>query len=372
MTSETEVFTIGVEEEFQIIDPETYALSSDVERILPRANVTLGETVKYELMLSQIEVATPICHTLGDVEAALTRQRNALVEAARQEGKLIAAASTHPFSPWYEQRVTPKLRYQQLISDYGQLIQEQVIFGCHVHVGLNDQELAIDVMNRARNWLPLLLGLSANSPFWHGADTRYASFRTGLWWTSPFAGPPPFFASRRAHDELIRSMVNTGSIEDMSRIYWDIRLPEHYKTIEFRVMDVCMTIDETLMIAGLIRALVRTCYEQAQQGQSVPEVSTELLKVATWHSARYGLENTLIDVTEERPVPSGDLIERFLTFLRPALEYHGDWVQVSQQVALTLARGNGATRQRAVFERTKKFEDVVQYIVDETNESRVP
>lgn len=372
MSRNADVFTIGVEEEFQIINPQTYALDAGVEHILPRARETLGDAVQYELILSQVEVATPICRTLTDVQRALVHQRHVLIEAAEQAGRKIAAAGTHPFSPWYEQSITPKERYQFLVRDFQRLIREQVIFGCHVHIGLSDGEIALDVMNRARLWLSPLLALSANSPFLDGEDTRYASFRTGLWWTSPLAGPPPFFSSRNDHDTFIRTLVSSKSVEDVSRIYWDIRLPERYETIEFRVMDVCMTVDETLMLAGLIRALVRACSDAARRNIPVPDVRAELLRVANWRAARYGLEEELVDVLAERTLPAHDLIESFLTFLRPALEAEGDWERISNLVARTLSSGNGAMRQRALFQQTGSMQDVVQYIIDETARGSEP
>lgn len=366
MSREADSFTIGIEEEFQIVNPQTYALDASVEHILPRAREILGDAVQYELILSQIEVATPICQTLDEARTALVRQRRALIESAAQAGCKIAAAGTHPFSRWYEQPITPKERYRLLVNDFQRLIKEQVIFGCHVHIGLSDRETALEIMNRARLWLSPLLALSANSPFADGADTRYASFRTGLWWTSPLSGPPPFFSSRSDHDAFIQALVTTRSVEDASRIYWDIRLPERYATIEFRIMDVCMTIDEALMMAGLIRALVRSCHEASSQHAPVPEVRAELLRVANWRAARYGLEADLLDVLEARTVPAPELIERFLAFLRPALEIEGDWERVANLVASVLSQGNGAMRQRAVFQQAGSIENVVQYIIDET------
>jgi carboxylate-amine ligase len=372
MSRTANVFTIGVEEEFQIIDPQTYALDAGVEHILPRARETLGDAVQYELILSQIEAATPICYTLADVQLALARQRQVLISAAEQAGRRIAAAGTHPFSSWHEQPITPKERYKDLVHDFQRLIKEQVIFGCHVHIGLSDGEIALDVMNRARLWLSPLLALSANSPFLESADTQYASFRTGLWWTSPLSGPPPFFSSKTDHDTFVQALVTTKSVEDASRIYWDIRLPERYGTIEFRVMDVCMTVDETLMIAGLIRALVRACYEASRQNIPVPDVRAELLRVANWRAARYGLEDELVDVLAERTVPARELVEHFLSFLRPALESEGDWERISSLVARTLDQGNGAMRQRALFQQTGNIRDVVQYIIDETARGSQP
>ncbi len=372
MARNTDVFTVGVEEEFQIIDPQTYSLDAGVEHILPRARETLGDAVQYELILSQVEVATPICRNLTEVQTALTYQRNVLIDAAEQAGRKIAAAGTHPFSPWYEQPITPKERYQFLVRDFQRLIKEQVIFGCHVHIGLSDGEIALEVMNRARLWLSPLLALSANSPFLDGTDTRYASFRTSLWWTSPLSGPPPFFSSRKDHDAFIQALVTSKGVEDTSRIYWDIRLPERYETIEFRVMDVCMTVDETLMLAGLIRALVRACSDEARRNVPVPDVRAELLRVANWRAARYGLEEDLVDVLAERTLPAHDLIENFLAFLRPALEAEGDWEHISRLVARTLHNGNGAMRQRALFQQTGSMQDVVQYIIDETAKGSEP
>ncbi|HEX7734747.1 MAG TPA: glutamate--cysteine ligase [Ktedonobacteraceae bacterium] len=366
MSRNADVFSIGVEEEFQIIDPQTYALDAGVEHILPQAREMLGDAVQYELILSQVEVATPICHTLAEVQTALIRQRHALIDAAEQAGKRIAAAGTHPFSPWYDQPITPKERYQVLVKDFQRLIKEQIIFGCHVHVGVSDGEIALEVMNRARLWLAPLLALSANSPFLDGADTQYASFRTGLWWTSPLSGPPPFFSSRSDHDAFVQSLVNSRGIEDITRVYWDIRLPERYETIEFRVMDVCMTVDEALMLAGLIRALVRTCCDEVYRNAPVPNVRAELLRVANWRAARYGLEEELVDVIAGHTLPAHDLIERFLDFLRPALEAEGDWGHISRLLAQTLSHGNGAMRQRALFQQTGSIQDVVQYVIDET------
>jgi glutamate---cysteine ligase / carboxylate-amine ligase len=366
MSQDAEVFTIGVEEEFQIVDPQTYRLSPDAEHILPRAREMLGDAIQYELILSQIEIATPVCRTLEEVRVALSYLRSRLIHAAQQVGKRIAAAGTHPFSPWHEQVITPKERYLDLVREYQRLIKEQIIFGCHVHIGLNNRETALQVMNHARIWLSPLLALSASSPFQDGVDTKYASYRTGLWWSSPLAGPPPFFSSLCEHDAFIQALVMTKSVEDITRIYWDIRVPERYDTIEFRVMDACMTIDETLMITGLIRALVRTCYEAILQKRSAPQVRAELLRIANWRAARYGLEGELIDVVGEYSIPASELLERFLTFLRPALEAEGDWELVSRLVKRTLQQGNGAARQREIFQSTQRIEDVVDYIISET------
>jgi carboxylate-amine ligase len=366
MSSQTEEFTIGVEEEYQIINPVTRELSSRVEHILPKAQKALGEEVQPEAQRSQIEIGTPICRTLADVRSELVRLRREVIAAAQKDGNKIAAAGTHPFSHWDEQKLTPKERYQGLMRDYQQLTRELVIFGCHVHVGISDRELAIRVMNRARVWLSPLLALAASSPFWLGTDTGYASYRTEIWSRWPLSGPPLMFESLTEYKALVQALVETKTVEEATKIYWDVRLSERFPTIEFRVTDVCQTVDEAVMVAGLVRALARTCYDQAMRDEPFPAVRHELIRAALWRAARYGLEENLIDVDVMKAVPARELVESFLTFVRPALEEYGEWDEVSSLVRETMQRGTGATRQREVYKRSGRLEDVVDLIVQET------
>jgi carboxylate-amine ligase len=366
MSPNVEPFTIGVEEEYQIIDPVTRELSSDAETVLHEAQKTLGDDVQLEIHLSQIEVTTPICQTLADVSASLAHLRREVIAAAATQNKQIAAAASHPFSHWTKQQVTPYKRYSSLEDEYQQLAREQSIFGCHVHVGLSDREISLQVMNHMRPWLPLLLALSSNSPFWWGVDTGYASFRTEMWARWPFSGPPPFFASLADYRSLVASLVSSGSVAEATKIYWDMRLSERFSTIEVRVMDIFMTIEDAVMVAGLIRALVRTCYEQVLQGQLSRHIRHELLRAANWHAARYGLSDQLIDPFNERPQSAGEMLQQFLLFLRPALEAHNDWEEVSAHVQRTLRDGTGAERQRAIYQRTGDLHAVVDFVVAET------
>ncbi|HVF87584.1 MAG TPA: carboxylate-amine ligase [Pyrinomonadaceae bacterium] len=366
MSLQQETFTLGVEEEYQIIHPETRELRSRAGRILPKAQQAVGDEVQSELYLSQIEIGTPVCQTIADVRAELVRLRRELITAAERDGSRIAAAGTHPFSHWEDQKLTPKERYFGIAEEYAQLAREQLIFGCHVHVGVGDREVAIQIMNRARVWLAPLLALAANSPFWLGEDTAYASFRTEIWRRWPMSGTPQIFTSRAEYDRLVESLVATGSVSDGTKIYWDVRPSARFETLEFRVTDVCLTIDEAVMIAGLARALVRTCYEQAVRNQPLPAVRQELLRAAKWRAARYGLDADLVDVEAGRAAPAGELIEKLLAFLRPALEEHGEWDEVSSLVRETIERGTGATRQRGAFARSGRLEDVVDLILAET------
>lgn len=258
------------------------------------------------------------------------------------------------------------LAYQGLMRDYQQLTRELIICGCHVHVGISDPDMAIRVMNRARVWLAPMLALTANSPFWLGTDTGYASYRTEIWGRWPISGPPLIFESQADYEALVEALIATGSVEEATKIYWDVRLSERFPTVEFRVTDVCMTMDEAVMVAGLTRALARTCYEQASKGEPFPAARHEIIRAAHWRAARYGLDTELIDVGEQRAVPARLLVEKFLAFVRPSLEEYGDWDEVSSIVRETMQRGIGATRQREAYKRAGRLEDVVDLIVAET------
>ena len=367
MPVEKEDYTLGVEEEYQVIDPETRALCPGAEDVLRRARRTLGEDrVVPELRASQLEVVTPVCRTLSEVRGELLRLRWGVIRAAEEAGVRIAAASTHPFSHWQDQPITAGERYEKILDRERRMAEEQVVFGFHVHVGLSDREAAVQTMNRARLWLAPLLALSANSPFWMGEDTGYASYRTQIWGWLPTAGPPGPFSSLAEHDALVESLVATGGAMEANQIYWDMRLPQKLETVEIRVCDVCSSIDEAVMLAGLCRALVRTCHKGAEEEKPYPEVRPEILRAAHWVASRYGLGADLVDVEAGHLAPAKEVIEKLLAFTRPALEEHGDWTEVSVLVGDTLKRGNGAVRQCQVYERSGKLGDVVDALIEDT------
>jgi carboxylate-amine ligase len=368
MPTHPTAFTIGVEEEYQIIDPITRALSSSAEYLVPQLQSSLGERVQFEIHLAQIEVATAVCQSLADLRQELSLLRNSVITTAEQAGLQISSAGTHPFSTWHEQQFTPQPRYASLETNYQQLAREQSIFGCHVHIGIQDRSLALQTLNYIRGWISTLIALSANSPFWQGADTGYASYRTELWSRWPLAGLPFTFTSLAEFEDLAQSIVATGMMEDPSKIYWDIRPSLYYPTLEVRAMDVALTIDEAVMLAGLVRALVRTGYEQALAGEPLPVVRPELLRIAHWFAARYGLSDKLIDIEAKRAIPAAELVEKFLHYLRPALEANDDWSEISSLVDLQLRNGNGAQRQRAIYHQTASLEDVVDSAVAATKQ----
>jgi carboxylate-amine ligase len=371
--AEMEDYTLGVEEEYQVIDPETRALCPGAEDVLRRARRTLGEDrVVPELRASQLEVLTSVCRTLPEVREELLRLRRGVIQAAEEEGVRIAAASTHPFSHWRDQPITAEERYKKILERERRMAEEQVVFGFHVHVGLSDREAAVQTMNRAREWLAPLLALSANSPFWLGEDMGYASYRTQIWGWLPTAGPPGRFSSLAEHDAIVKSLVATGGAMEANQIYWDMRLPQAFDTVEIRVCDVCTSIDEAVMLAGLCRALIRTCRERAEYGEPYPEARPEILRAAHWIASRYGLGADLVDVEAGHLAPAREVIEKLLAFTRPALEEHGDWKGVSVLVDDTLKRGNGAVRQCQVYERSGKLVDVVDALIEDTAKGTKP
>jgi len=366
MPAHLEPWTIGVEEEYQIIDPVTRSLAPTVDHILTHIDSSFRANVQHELQLCQIEIATPVCQNLEYVRDALTYARQNVITAATKAGYCIAAAGTHPFSHWDEQSMTPHERYFLMAKQYQQLTREQVIMGCHIHIGCRDRSLALEIANRARLWLAPILALSANSPFWLQQDTGYDSYRSEIWWRWPLAGPPPYSATADDYNALMYTLIATRSIPDSTYLYWDIRLSERYPTIEFRVTDVCMTVDEAIMVTGLLRALVQTCAEQAEHNVPYPHTSTAILKNVYWRAARYGLAGELIDLHTNRSLPAHEAIEQLLTMLKPALISQNEWDEVSTLVRRTLQHGNGAQRQREVYQNTGQLQSVVDFIVQET------
>ncbi len=357
--------TIGVEEEYGLVDPVTRQLVPVAARVLARAELAMGDAVQNEFKLSQIEMATPVCTTLEEVEREIRAARSRLREAARGAGARLIATGTHPFSAAAEQRTTDKERYRGLSATYRELGRDLVIFGCHVHVGIDDPQSSIAIFDRVRCELIPLLALAANSPFWHGRDTGYASYRTQVWSRWPLAGPPGAFQTRENYERLVEDLVASDCIGDATNLYWDLRPSARFPTLEFRVTDVCATVDEAVAVAGLARALVATCGRDISRGHDAPEVRTERIRVAHWRAARDGLDGTLIDLGTNRSAPAAEILRDFVKRLKPALDDAGDYERVAATVERALRDGNGATRQRRAFQ-AGGLEAVVDGLLAET------
>jgi carboxylate-amine ligase len=359
-------FTLGVEEEFQLVDAASGELRPSVDEVLPEARDALGDEVQPELQRSMIEIGTPVCTELAEVRRELVRLRREVAAAAEATGCRIAALGTHPTARWEDQEITGKARYERMAATYRRLAWDQLICGCHVHVGIADRELAIATLNRVRLWLAPLLALSANSPFWESVDTGYASYRTELWARWPTAGPPGEFSSRAEYDALVDALLESGTIPDTGMVYFDIRPSQRFATLEVRVADVCLTVDDAVLLGGLVRALVRTEAEAAQDERPFPRWRPELVRGAHWRAARWGLTAELVSPLTGRPAPAGDVIDAFLAHVTPALEAGGDLEEVRALVDQVRGQGTGADRQRAAFSRRLSFDDVLTMAVEVT------
>jgi len=366
VTDHPEDFSVGVEEEYQLIDAETGDLRPASAAVLSSAAPALGEEVQPELLRSQIEIASPVCRSLGEVAAQVTRLRRSVAEAAAAQGCRLGAAGTHPFATWDHQQFTAKPRYLDLAEEFQQTARDTLIFGCHVHVGIADEEVAIDIMNRVRPWLAVLVALGANSPFWAGADTGYASYRTEVFRRFPMTGTPHRFEGRADYDRVVATLVATEAITDATKLYWDVRPSARFPTLEFRVSDVCLRVEEAVAITGLVRSLAQAAHADAQAARPTPGPRPEVLEAAVWRAARYGLDGDLIDTLEGRSRPAREMVGALLALARPSLEEAGDWELVSAAVERLLVDGTGARRQREAFARRGDLGDVVALVVDET------
>lgn len=341
-------FTIGVEEEYHLVDAATGGLRADAPTVVEAARRRLGDDVDPELLQTQVEIGTPVCESLGQVRDELVRMRRDVVAAAREAGCLVVASGTYP-GEFEHPPVSGGERYGKMGELFGILAREQTVCGCHVHVAIEDRELAMAVLRRSRPWLPALLALSTNSPYWQGQDTSYASYRSQVWSRWPTAGPPAPFRSRAEYDEVVASMLATGVLRDEGMLYWLVRASHRYDTLEYRMADVCLSVDEAVLVAALVRALARTCAREEESGRRVEDVREEPLRAAYWRAGRFGVRGELVDPTAGRPAPAADVVARLLEHVRPALEEHGDAEEVSALVARVLREGSGAERQRTAY-----------------------
>lgn len=356
-----EDFTVGVEEEFFLVDVESGALRTDATDIVQRAEPPDGQLIERELKRSQVETGSAVCVGLDDLHRSLTGLRAELDRTAAEVGARILATGTHPTAHWIgDGGVTPAPSYELLLDIYGLLTDEQVVCGCHIHVGVLDPHLAIDVMNRCRSWVPVLIALSANSPYWLGRDTAYASYRTEIFHRWPTAGIPEHFADRADYESVVEQLRETEAIDTPARLYWDIRPSVRYPTLEFRASDTCLTVDESVMVAGLVRALVETMHADAVAGRPCPRPRPELLRAALWRAARFGLSDGLIDVDQHQLRPASEVLGTLVDLVRPALEARGDWPAVSATLDRIRRDGTGADRQRRLHAEADTSADLVR------------
>jgi glutamate---cysteine ligase / carboxylate-amine ligase len=356
--------TVGVEEEFFVVDADTGELALTADPLLDAARPRLGsEAVCPELNRCQIEIQTRVCETLAEVEHDLRHLRTQLSALGAPIGLDIVASGTHPFSSWADQEVNrDKEHYAELEDRFQIVARQQVICGCHVHVGIDDPELAIATMDRVRPWLPPLLALSANSPFWNSRDTGFASYRTELWTRWPTAGFAPVLETRARYDDLVDELAAVGAIDEPASLYWYVRPSARYPTIEFRICDVLLHVEDAVALSGLIRALAWTARRDALEGSPVPTLSTEALEAAIWRAARYGLGGALVHPRERRLAPADEVVDVLLEHARDGLVAHDDLAPVTAGVRHIVRRGTGGAVQRETLARQGSLDDVLELV----------
>jgi carboxylate-amine ligase len=358
--------TLGIEEEYQIIDPHTRELHPSIVEILEEAQRVLKDQVKPELHQSVVEVGTAVCRTPAEARAELVRLRREIIGLAGKRGLKIAAAGTHPFSSFLKQEITPLERYLGVKKDMQDLAQQLLIFGTHVHVGIEDREFLIDAMNVARYFVPHILCLSASSPFWMGRNTGLHSYRSIIFRHFPRSGIPPLFNSWAELSGLVDTLVRTNCIPDGTKLWWDVRPNWKYPTLEFRICDVCTRVDEAVCVAALFQALIAKLWKLRRDNLTFRVYPTALIEENKWRAVRFGLDGKLVDLGKQAELPARDLVRELVEwFLGDVLDELGTRKEVEYAFEI-LRQGSSADRQLAVFERTQDLKAVVDHLVQET------
>src|ERR1700693_1460806 len=359
-------FTIGIEEEYQTVDPESRDLRSHIHaEILEKGKMILQERVKAEMHQSVVEVGTSVCANIKEAKEEVKKLRHDMVTLARENGLRLASAATHPFADWRKQEIYPDQRYEQIVEDMKMVARANLIFGLHVHVGVEDRETGIHLMNAARYFLPHILAISTNSPFWLGMDTGLKSYRCKVFDKFPRTNIPDYFPSWGEYENFIKLLIKTNCIDNAKKIWWDIRPHPFFNTIEFRVCDIPMRADETIALAALIQATVAKLHKLHTANQGFRLYRRALLMENKWRAARYGMSGKLIDFGKQTEVPAKDLIHEYLEFVDDVVD-ELDSREELNYIHTMLETGSGADRQLAVYQETGDLKKVVDYIIEET------
>jgi carboxylate-amine ligase len=358
--------TIGIEEEFQIINAEG-ELTAHIDTLLAAARPLFGEDVKAEMLQSVVEIGTQICWSIEEARSELIRLRGGLVDLLAKDGLRLASAGTHPFSHWHDQRITEAERYKVLEDEMQDIVRELLIFGIHIHVGIPDPELRIDLMNEARYFLPHLLALSTSSPFWLGRNTGLKSYRSVVWSRFPRSGLPPELTSYDELENLIELLVKTHCLDDGKKIWWDMRPHYLYPTLEFRVCDAATRIDEALCLAALVQSICAKLLRLRRANLGFRRYPQMLIAENKWRAMRHGVGGQLIDFGRQVEVPVADLIGELLEFVDDVVDELG--CRKEAAYAEVIAReGSSADRQLKVFAETGSLQAVVDAVAAETVE----
>src|SRR5215510_10257812 len=354
-------FTLGVEEEYMVVDPETRELKSHQQKIVSEGQKVIKDKVKAEMHQAVVEVGTDICADIDEAYKDVSALRKTISNIGQDLGFWLGAAGTHPFSHWESQLITDHVRYSEIVNELQEAARSNLIFGLHVHVGMMNREMANHIANSTRYFLPHVFALSTNSPFWEGRMTGYKSFRTKVFDKFPRTGIPDSFDSIEAYDNYVKLLIKTNCIDNAKKIWWDLRVHPFFNTVEFRICDIPMTVDETIAIAALFQALCARIYMLRSKNLNFIQYSRALLNENKWRASRYGIDGRLIDFGKEEEVNTRALLYELLDFIDPVIDHLGSRHCLAY-IHKILENGTDADRQLKVFEETKNLVSVVDYI----------
>jgi len=354
-------FTLGIEEEYMVIDPISRELKSHEQRIVTEGQKMIKDKVKAEMHQAVVEVGTDICRDIHEARKDISTLRKTIAQIATDIGLRVGASGTHPFSHWESQLITDHARYNEIVNELQEAARSNLIFGLHVHVGMETRQMANHIANSTRYFLPHIYALSTNSPFWEGRKTGYKSYRTKVFDKFPRTGIPDFFESIEAYDNFVKLLVKTNSIDNAKKIWWDLRVHPFFNTVEFRICDVPMTVDETICIAALFQAICVKIYKLRSRNMNYIQYSRALINENKWRASRYGIDGHLIDFGKEEEVNTRVLIYELLEFVDDVVDPL-DSRQATQFATRILETGTGADRQLKVYQDTNNLVDVVDYI----------
>lgn len=364
-----EQFTLGIEEEFQIVDPNTRELKSHVSEILDEGKMLLGEKIKPEMIQSMIEVGTGVCANIQEAREDITKLRCIISSLARKKGMEIVAASTHPFSKWSEQTIFEADRYKLLVDELQMVARSLLIFGVHVHVGIADMDRRIHIMNAARYFLPHVLAMTTSSPFWLGFNTGLKSYRSEVFKKFPRTDIPDHFESYQQYQSYVDLLVKMNCIQDGTKIWWDVRPHAKFPTLEFRVSDIPTRVDDTIAVAALFQAIVAKLSIMIDKNWGFRLYHRRLIQENKWRAVRYGLDGKLLDLGKQKEVPVKDLIRELLDFVDDVLDDLGSRHEV-EHIHTILERGTSADEQLRVYhENNQDFVPVVDMLIKNTLEN---
>ena len=354
-------FTLGVEEEYMVMDPQTRELKSHEQKIVHEGQKLIKDKVKAEMHQAVVEVGTDICADVDEAFKDVATLRGTISQIAGDLGLWVGASGTHPFSHWESQLITDHVRYSQIVNELQEAARSNLIFGLHVHVGMENNDMAMHIANSARYFLPHVYALSTNSPFWEGRKTGYKSFRTKVFDKFPRTGIPDYFESYEAYERYVNVLIKTNCIDNAKKIWWDLRVHPFFNTVEFIICDVPMTVSETIAIAALFQAICAKLYKLRHQNLNFIMYQRALITENKWRAGRYGIDGSLIDFGKESEVNTRLLIYELLDFVDDVVDDLGSRHMINY-ITKMMENGTGADRQLKMYEETNNLVSVADYI----------